>query len=161
MWVEIKLQKHWLIKKQGSSSSWGCELKYQGCKWYVTGYGHPLREDVSWNATMFDDIHLQHVILFVRMWVEIHLEEIPLAQHSCHPLREDVSWNYSQLFYTTVLKCHPLREDVSWNVLSTYCVVPAPVILFVRMWVEISLMQHLHQWTLSSSSWGCELKWLV
>ena len=78
----------------------------------------------------------------------------------CHPLREDVSWNYSVdmvaarvtviLFvrmWVEMLRLaeqnvtgegHPLREDVSWN---TCCVINESVI------------------ALSSSSWGCELKY--
>ena len=34
--------------------------------------------------------------------------------------------------------CHPLREDVSWNMIKNKISVCYPVILFVRMWVEIS-----------------------
>ena len=33
--------------------------------------------------------------------------------------------------------CHPLREDVSWNVTEFLSRITSPVILFVRMWVEI------------------------
>ena len=58
-----------------------------------------------------------------------------------HPLREDVSWNahiYKRFF---VRHSHPLREDVSWNK-SHYTKKD-----FDR---------------LSSSSWGCELKfWCI
>ena len=100
------------------------------------------------------------VILFVRMWVEISF----LIFHSCIPL------------------CHPLREDVSWNLSHTFKVHDFIVILFVRMWVEISRFTESLKRTcghplredvswntsvcndvlphfLSSSSWGCELKW--
>ena len=70
MWVEIiDLLKLYFWRK--SSSSWGCELKYQEKKEQEKWKGHPLREDVSWNTM---DITRQ------------------IRQHR-HPLREDVSWN--------------------------------------------------------------------
>ena len=55
MWVEI------VISQEGqrdiwSSSSWGCELKYNALSDWVEGYRHPLREDVSWNI-----FHLLHL----------------------------------------------------------------------------------------------------
>ena len=79
------------------------------------------------------------VILFVRMWVEISL---------CTDVVQDFlsssSWGcelkcllFLPLFFE--IYRHPLREDVSWNaLLLTVVVLDAPVILFVRMWVEIT-----------------------
>ena len=54
---------------------------------------------------------------------------------------------------------HPPREDVSWNTEGKTSIVNVPVILLVRMWVEIFTEEELAKVTESSSSWGCELKW--
>ena len=163
-----------------SSSSWGCELKYQ-IRWTESaGISHPLREDVSWN---------------------LFPSATPSALLS-HPLREDVSWNNKSITQTVTFRSHPLREDVSWNHPSKalYSVslsssswgcelkyreeaystgiqhvilfvrmwveittgftklIRIVVILFVRMWVEMSSVTRATELTRSSSSWGCELK---
>ena len=97
-----------------------------------------------------------------------------------HPLREDVSWNnhrkivwifvtsssswgcelkYAWIWWHRDCGCHPLREDVSWNYLRDWWHEGSWVILFVRMWVEISILPRLRSATKSSSSWGCELKY--
>ena len=99
-----------------SSSSWGCELKYVSWSVLVLARCHPLREDVSWNS----------------------FEEANESLEDGHPLREDVSWNKENgdgicrtrrsssswgcdLKYPTDSDQetgsyrHPLREDVSWN----------------------------------------------
>ena len=77
------------------------------------------------------------VILFMRMWVEIHFVRALAIFPTRHPLHEDVSWNsqYLNIGYSLFLsssswgcelKCicchclsrsvrHPLHEDVSWN----------------------------------------------
>ena len=79
------------------------------------------------------------VILFVRMWVEMHLPVLWSGRDSCHPLREDVSWN---------------------NIVVFFCIVHS-VILFVRMWVEITTFIPFNEFIRSSSSWGCELKYTM
>ena len=121
---------------------------------------HPLREDVSWN--MFQDMSVSFyksssswgcelkfskhlcmesritVILFVRMWVEIS------------KVKRDL-WIYAVILFvriwveisdtpilSTHLSSHPLREDVSWN--------------------KPSSNPESYEY-LSSSSWGCELKY--
>ena len=120
----------------GSSSSWGCELKYIRSLEDKEEVGHPLREDVSWNDD-FQMIFYSHnnVILFVRMWVEI-------------------LWQYGAFARLG----HPLREDVSWNDFYYVWYLSDAVILFVRMWVEIGLFPNSFALSPSSSSWGCELK---
>ena len=136
--------------------------------WYINGVGvkwerHPLREDVSWNMSFnvsYNDWMMSssswgcelkyinrymytlaaHVILFVRMWVEMTLLLFLFLLHVCHPLREDVSWNVFCIPATATLLSHPLREDVSWNkIAKTLIDKEARVILFVRMWVEINI----------------------
>ena len=137
MWVEIPGSRR-NVRSCSSSSSWGCELKYEADRrrhWPVT------------------------VILLVRMWVEILLTRIG---RRCFP--SSSSWGcelkcveypetllpvlvillvrmwveiYTVIKDATKRACHPPREDVSWN--ST-------------PWVESSLPP-------SSSSWGCELKY--
>ena len=99
------------------------------------------------------------VILFVRMWVEM----CPRSFSHLFPLSSS-SWGcelkFSSLVVSVACSCHPLREDVSWNIWHSRQHAFCPVILFVRMWVEIS------HWTnnliplASSSSWGCELKYV-
>ena len=123
-----------------SSSSWGCELKCKSDR----GRSNQGR-----------------VILFVRMWVEISRSAQIYTRRNRHPLREDVSWNVFYHGYKSPFYSHPLREDVSWNMSILSIFAGLTVILFVRMWVEIAdsfceLIQPP-----SSSSWGCELKWLM
>ena len=120
-----------------SSSSWGCELKYLFFKITQNLIGHPLREDVSWNkfAVFFN------------------------TSNNGHPLREDVSWNNPFHSCERIFLRHPLREDVSWNTFFVFCNLLPAVILFVRMWVEIFFPIVLFFIPMSSSSWGCELKY--
>ena len=163
-----------------SSSSWGCELKCQERCFEVSDACHPLREDVSWN----DELGAS------------------LNDNLGHPLREDVSWNNHVPKHSPAHDSHPLREDVSWNdagvdkpsitivilfvrmwVEMTWMVSSTwseqvilfvrmwveilkimsytfleIVILFVRMWVEIPVFGSISHPFVSSSSWGCELK---
>ena len=118
MWVEI-------IKRIGrfyaapSSSSWGCELKYQQDS--VEHYC----QFVILFVRMWVEIFMQQlpgrvwsVILFVRMWVEMLIMWLVFLQKQCHPLREDVSWNVQAVNPMKQSYCHPLREDVSWNVIG-------------------------------------------
>ena len=122
---------------------------------------HPLREDVSWNNECLEVFTELEVILFVRMWVEICMLEVEEENHVGHPLREDVSWNVPLFSLLLPYSCHPLREDVSWNIcFSSAFAIEFSVILFVRMWVEISHVSFSLPSFLSSSSWGCELKYV-
>ena len=173
--------------------------------WYrLWNLCHPLREDVSWNAldTTLFHMFLGHPLREDVSW-NVLLEMYFLRQH-CHPLREDVSWNLHHTFLSiphqsssswgcelkyshaqiVCVGCgHPLREDVSWNTSLRYGCRLDCVILFVRMWVEMSsshMCHHSHRHPLredvswnnqyldlrrltvtSSSSWGCELKWFL
>ena len=124
-----------------SSSSWGCELKYHSSTALMPGYCHPLHEDVSWNHREVACTHQIFVILFMRMWVEIHsiissLLSLPSSSswgcelkfwncwyvrccHKSHPLHEDVSWNIHMYPSQQQEHGHPLHEDVSWNTIST------------------------------------------
>ena len=101
-----------------------------------------------------------YVILFVRMWVEIQIIDYVWFYARRHPLREDVSWNFGcglfglkffvilfvrmwvEIVNVHLLRLHPLshplREDVSWNDPN---------------------LRYRRKTHLSSSSWGCELKW--
>ena len=100
-----------------------------------SSWGCELKLWIHWHEEQKDI-----VILFVRMWVEIPLSEFQWMLHSCHPLREDVSWNSVSPGFTVKIK---------------------PVILFVRMWVEISFLSWDCLPCMSSSSWGCELKYTI
>ena len=125
-----------------SSSSWGCELKFFQSLSYNLQYNrHPLREDVSWNVNETIPNTINAVILFVRMWVEIHIKNFRknklLSSSSwgcelkCQTSQQQTKYIFVILFvrmwveiYTQELlqiqqNCHPLREDVSWNTCTT------------------------------------------
>ena len=159
MWVEIKSNV----------------MRTRTCK------SHPLREDVSWNSSMY--FHLpsrsSHPL---REDVSWNLSSFLPFFYCCrHPLREDVSWNTWENILSYLVLSHPLREDVSWNVncqiaqerllssssswgceLKYVCgwhsSIFKVVILFVRMWVEMQGVWRFFIMLMSSSSWGCELK---
>ena len=121
-----------------SSSLWGCELKFYLLRMHILCTSHPPCEDVSWNG-------------------------IPLMQKIIsmgHPPCEDVSWNASVVTVSVVPSGHPLHEDVSWNDTTAGSTYLSTVILFMRMWVEMrwKIPEKSRKW--SSSSWGCELKYL-
>ena len=167
-----------------SSSSWGCELKYTLSGWLCFIRSHPLREDVSWNKTHVSYRLWNVVILFVRMWVEMWYINGVGVKWERHPLREDVSWNMS----FNVSYNDWMMSSSSWGCELKYInrymyTLAAHVILFVRMWVEMTLLLFLFllhvchplredvSWNCSvisnkarknasSSSWGCELKYL-
>ena len=160
MWVEMSITFLKYIHPW-SSSSWGCELKCSYGMYGVDNLGHPLREDVSWNTSIIKIIiMLEHVILFVRMWVEITLQffndnsnTASSSSWGCELKYNNCSLHFHLygviLFvrmWVEILKAiyqiatedsHPLREDVSWNVDNCSVFEILPVILFVRMWVEI------------------------
>ena len=141
-----------------SSSSWGCELKYQDLLHCLQHQRHPLREDVSWNSSQPRPLRFSFVILFVRMWVEMDYIAGRKKVEYCHPLREDVSWNIVKAGLVIAAIGHPLREDVSWNINFLPQPQKCRVILIVRMWVEISVCWISGRSQPSSSSWGGELK---
>ena len=123
--------------------------------------GHPLREDVSWNVVPSGMKELiPEVILFVRMWVEMTLCHLRTGKKHRHPLREDVSWNN----FDTMVDGPRILSSSSWGCELKYDIrgeflgIPN-VILFVRMWVEISQALECLLDSSSSSSWGCELKY--
>ena len=128
-----------------SSSSWGCELKYFYFFFFFFCFGHPLREDVSWNTQygnlLLDKIpsssswgcELKYWALFISMWNQWG-----------HPLREDVSWNlfaYKWEYVQFVILFVRMWVEIT---LSSTIPTRTNVILFVRMWVEIS-------WTMENS----------
>ena len=139
MWIEI-LRSHLLNVAVESSSIWGCELKCgKGGAWY--GWkSHPLYEDVNWNANGdktygFIQSHPLYEDVNWNSWCTDHNRGI-----ICHPLYEDVNWNISVYLFIRLSPCHPLYEDVNWNTPSRRDNISARV---------------------SSSIWGCELKYHV
>ena len=180
LWVEIKLAD-WLIGRESSASSWGCELKLQSGNSSTCNPGQPLREAVSWNDTIHNYIDYDTVSLFVRLWVEIHLARPQWKSESRQPLREAVSWNMTGDYMVAVQEGQPLREAVSWNSLCQrnltekvgsasswgcelkyYSLIITgkcfTVSLFVRLWVEMYDRGWNDALEKSASSWGCELK---
>ena len=138
MWVEISSRTRQTTLQVQSSSSWGCELKYSPFTGNVRHISHPLREDVSWNGFAMDSLADEEVILFVRMWVEM-LVRVQLGQ-----------------LHTVILFVRMWVEMAVNSFQYRLCA----VILFVRMWVEIVIILPVTAPLLSSSSWGCELKYL-
>ena len=148
----------------------------------IASFGHPLREDVSWNC--YAKLALMLTLPSSSSWgCELKwLVETQWNTEMSHPLREDVSWNFSIGWNGSdippVILFVRMWVEMIWMVSNIWS---EQVILFVRMWVEmhlpvlwsgrdschplredvswnvsrfISFMQQLP----SSSSWGCELK---
>ena len=139
MWVEI----------------WLSGTKIETC------YGHPLREDVSWNKLAKSE--WDKSTSSSSSWgceLKCYKLQWYFSASTCHPLREDVSWNALRASCSGCSSGHPLREDVSWNLDTVLSNLTSPirhplredvswnrlapvieeigdVILFVRMWVEI------------------------
>ena len=116
MWVEIYPTWHRRISLNRhplrEDVSWNYAIREQ----IVSTQSHPLREDVSWNTSIRDFIKGVIVILFVRMWVEMLL------------------WSEARLYLHVILFVRMWVE-----ILYAHDVVLRKrVILFVRMWVEIS-----------------------
>ena len=76
-----------------------------------------------------------------------------------HPLREDVSWNCD--YFTCYSSIVVILFVRMWVEISVFPVSlrSNSVILFVRMWVEMSASFLISSTIPSSSSWGCELKY--
>ena len=56
-----------------------------------------------------------------------------------HPLYEDVNWNNWYYCGKAEHPGHPLYEDVNWNISGKeYVVKGVLVILYMRMWIEIT-----------------------
>ena len=101
--------------EMSSASSWGCELKWTHINRYNIISCQPLREAVSWNVKYRKVWYNQPVSLFVRLWVEMEMQQKHLWKHSV------------SLFVRLWV------EIISTQLLSTL----NPVSLFVRLWVEI------------------------
>ena len=160
MWVEIPHQGHPYKHNPGhplrEDVSWN---NTKNC-YALTNVRHPLREDVSWNREICIRAKVRTVILFVRMWVEIIIafasgSVIPSsssswgcelkcricenrAKEDSHPLREDVSWNKTYWSFVITLSGSSSSWGCELKFLRYFRRFPiVPVILFVRMWVEI------------------------
>ena len=164
-----------------SSSSWGCELKYSLFQSFSIPPCHPLREDVSWNIGDNMDQLNKIVILFVRMWVEMIYTQskfsslLSSSSWGCElkceilvivfaildvilfvrmwvEISRTATGNHSRAVILFVRMWVEIWRDNRAIYRST-------VILFVRMWVEIYCIYSLRSFLVSSSSWGCELKY--
>ena len=128
----------WFCLKLLSSSSWGCELKYPIQILHLDYFRHPLHEDVSWNT------------------IRIHGTSGRNVSSS--------SWGCELKCEIDDMKEIDDQSSSSWGCELKYSVRKQDrhlqnVILFMRMWVEISLPLQALRGSMSSSSWGCELKW--
>ena len=160
MWVEISpIQKKWiqcLRHPLREDVSWNAMSVESGHLILVILFVRMWVEIIFGGITLAISI----VILFVRMWVEISVTptnglnglvilfvrmwvEMTMQQDQLHYLPSSSSWGCelkSEAEAQGYEPCsHPLREDVSWNACTSF---PQEgqntVILFVRMWVEIS-----------------------
>ena len=123
----------------------------------------------SWveTITTVENSRNSKVDLFVRSWVETvggiqngsrfkstssWGRELKLLWHRktvrshCRPLREVVSWNSIIDSWHRFSQCRPLREVVSWNEKEQQTVTDVVVDLFVRSWVETSMVKGLIRW---------------
>ena len=135
MWVEILILQ-WYTLSTPSSSSWGCELKYLCVYVKLLRYGHPLREDVSWNVDISTSDSNNLVILFVRMWVEMEMQITEKAW-----VESSSSWGCELKYHEILQDRHRSRSSSSWG-------------------CELKFMttNPVGKENWSSSSWGCELK---
>ena len=102
------------MKRDESSSLWGCELKsFMRLTLYIT-LCHPPCEDVSWKIFSSIKPMICCVILLVRMWVE------------------KLSVQFVQSFRLVILLVRMWVEKY----LTYWIFPPLHVILLVRMWVE-------------------------
>ena len=94
------------------------------------------------------------------MWVEMLTLTQKKPKHFRHPPREDVSWNtndYICVMIEKVILLVRMWVEIFWSSEPLAC---RSIILLVRMWVEIyTQVEMVSASPLSSSSWGCELKY--
>ena len=140
---ELKYWRSSQRDQQGRSSSlWGCELKYNYRGKWNRKNSHPPCEDVSWNNINTKNIrkNRRHPPCEDVSWNMN--EKYMSASLIGHPPCEDVSWNLSILLVYGFSHSHPPCEDVSWNASTTIQRINSQnVILLVRMWVEILMLQ--------------------
>ena len=161
LWVEIIhiIRNHWIHTQ--SASSWGCELKcICSYSWRKGDDRQPLREAVSWNDLLTSKLRriLSQPLREAVSWNNRH--GVKSCFDSRQPLREAVSWNWKTLRELYVSFRQPLREAVSWNTTLFDKNRHFVVSLFVRLWVEIPLLEYCQPTPTSASSWGCELKYI-
>ena len=126
-----------MLLQNGSSSIWGCELKY---------------------GQSFLTVQLPSVILYMRMWIEI-VREVKKLGGRAVILYMRMWIEISAGRSPRSISCrHPLYEDVNWNIAFMVHRFPSSVILYMRMWIEIFPMSRFSFPNASSSIWGCELK---
>ena len=176
----VLLQYTW---KNMSSSLWGCELKYITCSLCCFDYRHPPCEDVSWNSDapsvllygrdvillvrLWVEIYVRwtlywdrKVILLVRMWVEINLQRFTTFSFTVILLVRlwvEIMKSLQLAEAKVVILFMRLWVEIAKEQFKDWKVA---VILFLRMWVEMrwKIPEKSRKW--SSSSWGCELKYL-
>ena len=158
MWVEMLTKKIQSVSAV-SSSSWGCELKYPFQEDYIQYHSHPPREDVSWNKVVAKSAMTEPTSS--SSWgCELKYIRLPVtAWHTASSSSWGCELKYNSLPLLRTGSSHPPREDVSWNIIPFLSCAQVAVILLVRMWVEIRTVSTTAAGALSSSSWGCELKY--
>ena len=122
-----------------STSTWGCELKYQrewGTSWenIVNLY---MRLWIEIPTPLVHGVYCT-VNLYMRLWIEIPSPPSPVMNRAGQPLHEVVNWNERLSKRHIQHKSQPLHEVVNWNVSRTTYVPYGSVNLYMRLWIEIS-----------------------
>ena len=138
MWVEMIIQ---IWQRQTFTShplredvSWNIFYEVR----YSSHVRHPLREDVSWNKSAYNDLKVfgGHPLREDVSW------NIVLSNHSHILLGSSSSWGCELKWYCFGKEANYIMSSSSWGCELKFVIYPFsvwnnPVILFVRMWVEI------------------------
>ena len=160
---ELKCVRNWKhIVRVKSSSIWGCELKFPRNHIGRASAGHPLYEDVNWNASCNSLLLSAAVILYMRMWIEIRQFQIYISHQVVilymrmwiEILPVVTAWYLSRVILYMRMWIEIFHQSIYTQ--------PILVILYMRMWIEmIQNPEILQIGDASSSIWGCELKYGV
>ena len=145
-------------------------------------FSQPLREAVSWNATVSALIacwmpsasswgcELKYIAIIVIYLIfpsasswgcELkYYHQCRTAHSKRQPLREAVSWNTVPASVLNPVTSQPLREAVSWNVSDSFFnwVDTCQPLREAVSWNNMLMSVHYRALP-SASSWGCELKY--
>ena len=121
-------------------------------------HGHPLYEDVNWNYVVNRKIQTKHVILYMRMWIEM-----PLGRSKRQAAASSSIWGCELKYSIKAEIRNQFRSSSIWGCELKFVVGTVGektlVILYMRMWIEIERGRGGAGGKRSASIWGCELKY--
>ena len=146
--------------KQSSSSIWGCELKWVHIKNRLFCYGssssiwgcelkYRLKRSTHWRLPSSS---IWGCELKYKAMQRYHKIQVSSSIWGCE-------LKYLPVSVLVHYSGHPLYEDVNWNGSVSFGFPIGTVILYMRMWIEISIHSSCKDKIMSSSIWGCELKY--